>query len=163
MGGGLALELMDEFQRVIGERPVEGELALLQGCEGFQLGAGPVRGEARPPVDDEFVAHVQQVDGRGPRIDGEGSVEPGLRGVLFREPGHVLPDPGGVAGVGSGEPEPGLQELGQPQGPEPDRAECGITVGPWSAVQIQAKQNVHIIPRDVLERQFLDHMGRVGQ
>jgi hypothetical protein len=30
-------------------------------------------------------------------------------------------------------------------------------------VQVQANQNVHIIPRDVLERQFLDHMSRVGQ
>ena len=161
--GGFALELMDEFQRVIGERPVEGELALLQGCESLQLGGGPVRSEAGPPVDYQFVAHVQQVNGRGPRVDGERSVEPGLRAVLLREPGHELPDPCRVAGIGSGESEPGLQELGQPQRPEPDRAECGITVGPRSAVQVQAKQNVHIIPRDVLERQFLDHMGGVGQ
>ncbi|GGI86897.1 hypothetical protein GCM10007175_25120 [Pseudarthrobacter scleromae] len=88
-------------------------------------------------------------------------MEPGLRAVLLREPSHVLPDPSGMPRVGSGESEAGLQELRQPQGTEPDRAECGITIGPWSAVQVQAKQNVHIIPRDVLERQFLDHMGRV--
>ena len=68
-----------------------------------------------------------------------------------------------MAGIGSGQPQPGLQELGQAQRTETYFAECGIAVGPRSPVQIQAKQNVHVIPLDVLGGQFLDHMGGAGQ
>lgn len=35
MGCGFALELMDEFRQVVGERPVDGESALFQGREGY--------------------------------------------------------------------------------------------------------------------------------